>query len=172
MNILLKYSMKYLLSILIFTTLSFAHPHTFIEVYPTVYSKNKNIDKINIKWVIDEITSMMLIMEFDVNGNGKIDKDENQFIHDNYFASLEQYNFYMDIQSKKSTSLPVIPENFKATIKDNKIVYNFDIQEVVKIPNIKINFKDETLFVGMILKEEYINIASNDKKLTNIFGIN
>ena len=165
--------MKHIFLILFFITSLFAHPHTFIEVYPTLYSKDKDIEKINIKWQIDEITSMMLIMEFDMNSNGKIDKDENEYIYENYFISLERYNFYMDVQSDRSTSLPVIPQNFKASIVQDRIYYSFDIHDVVKIPNIKINFFDETLFVGLILNEEYIKTTTSNYTLSrDIFGIN
>ena len=55
-----------------------AHPHTFIDLYPTLHVKGDTIVKTEFKWKMDDMTSAMLIMEFDVNGNGKIDKEENK----------------------------------------------------------------------------------------------
>ena len=53
-----------------------AHPHTFIEVYPTIKVKGNKITNFHLKWKMDEMTSSMLVMEFDQNGDGKIDKKE------------------------------------------------------------------------------------------------
>lgn len=130
----------YLLLILFCTIKLFAHPHTFIEVYPTIEVKNKKTTNIHFKWVLDEMTSSMLIMEFDQNGNEKIDKDENKYVYDEYFSSLKDYNFYTDIQINGKTQSFPNPTNFKATIENNKICYSFDINQSYDTKNTKFDF--------------------------------
>lgn len=168
--------MKILISILFLLTISSqAHPHTFIEVKPTIKVEKKEINKLSIKWVLDEMTSMMLIMELDSNANGKFEKDENTYIYKNYFASLEKYNFYMEIDFQKK-NLQIIPKNFKASIEKNQLVYSFDIEEKLELKDLKINFYDKDLFVGMILEKKYIKVLGLDEKYANnikknIFGV-
>lgn len=168
--------MKILIFILFLLTVSSqAHPHTFIEVKPSIQVIKKQINKLSIKWVLDEMTSMMLIMELDNNANGKFEKDENTYIYENYFASLKKYNFYMEIDSKNK-NLQVSPKNFKASIEKNQLVYSFDIEEKLDLKDLKINFYDEELFVGLILEKKYIEVLGLDKKYANnikknVFGV-
>lgn len=168
--------MKILIFILFLLTISSqAHPHTFIEVKPSIQVIKKQINKLSIKWVLDEMTSMMLIMELDNNANGKFEKDENTYIYENYFASLKKYNFYMEIDSKNK-NLQVSPKNFKASIEKNQLVYSFDIEEKLDLKDLKINFYDEELFVGLILEKKYIEVLGLDKKYANnikknVFGV-
>ena len=77
--------MKILINLILFINILNAHPHTFIEVYPNIEIKNKIIEKINFTWKLDEMTSSMLIMEFDQDQNGNFDKKEIQYIYDYIF---------------------------------------------------------------------------------------
>jgi len=130
----------------------FAHPHTFIEVYPRVIIKNNMVTQINFKWIMDEMTSSMLIMEFDQNQNGKIDKNENKYIEKNYFLSLKDYDFYTYLKPKYKVT------KFFANIKDEKIEYNFtfELLEKTKLSNFKLQFYDTDFFVSMQLKDKFI----------------
>ncbi len=160
---------KYIYFILLFyTTNIFAHPHTFIEIYPTIDVNNDKISNIHFKWKLDEMTSSMLIMEFDVNGNGKIDKKENMFIYLDYFVSLSDYNFYTDIKINDKIQKFPKPKNFKATIENFKICYSFDIEKDYYIKDLKIDFGDEDFFVAPILKKEFTKIIGATPKITEL----
>lgn len=146
----------------------FAHPHTFIEIYPTISVKNDVTTNINFKWKLDEMTSSMLIMEFDQDGDGKISIDENRFVFENYFLTLKDYNFYTDIKiDGKIQSFPK-PENFKATIENHKIVYSFDLKQMYNIKNTKFDFGDKDFFVAMILKKEFIRVEGASAKVNEL----
>lgn len=135
------------------TVFLYAHPHTFIDVYPNIkISKDGYIKKVNIKWVMDEMTSSMLIMEFDDNGDSKINKSENDYIKKNYFLSLKDYDFYMHLKQKYKI------KDFFAQIEDNKIIYNFSIflNKKIKVKNFTISFYDTDFFVAMRLKKEFV----------------
>lgn len=171
--------MKYILKIsflLFIVTNAFSHPHTFIEVEPNIEIKDEKIKKFNIKWTLDEMTSMMLIMELDTDANGKFDTNENSYIFDNYFSSLEKQNFYMSINSNKQ-ELTIKPNMFKASINNNRLIYDFYIQKNISLENLKIDFFDEDLFVGMMLEKKNIKINGIKKEEHNklkekIFGVN
>jgi len=131
----------------------FGHPHTFIDVYPTMVEKDGYVKQLNMRWLIDDMTSSMLIMEFDQNGNGKIDPNENTYIKDNYFNSLKDYGYYTDLPCEYTIS------DFQANIIQNRIEYNFSIipTKKIKVKNFQIKFYDEDFFVAMQLKEEFIS---------------
>ena len=154
--------------IFILSNYSFAHPHTFIEIYPTIEVKNDVTTKIGFKWKLDEMTSSMLIMEFDQNNNGKIDIDENKFVLENYFISLKEYSFYTEIKIDGKTQFFPETENFKATIENHKIVYSFDLEQMYNIKNIKFDFGDKDFFVAMILKKEFITIKGASAKVNEL----
>jgi len=161
--------------LLLLSIKAFSHPHTFIEVKPTIEIKDEKINKFNIKWTLDDMTSMMLIMELDKNANGKFEKDENSYIFNSYFSSLEKQNFYMSINSNKQ-DLILKPKMFKASIEGNRLIYSFDIQNNISLEKLKISFFDKELFVGMIIEKEYIKIngikkEKQNKLKYNIFGV-
>ena len=139
-----------------------------MEVYPTIKVKNNITTNINFKWKIDEMTSSLLIMEFDTNSDGKIDNKENFFIYGTYFLPLKDFNFYTDIRiNGKMQTLPK-PKNFKATIEDNRIWYSFDIEKKYNIKNTKFDFGDEDFFVAMILKKEFTNVKGAKAKVIEL----
>ena len=160
--------MSRLILFVLFSTSLFAHPHTFIEVYPTITVQNDKITNMHMKWKIDEMTSAMLIMEFDQNSDGKIDEKENKFIFQNYFASLKNYNFYTDIKIKGKTQFFPNAKNFKASIENNRICYNFSIDKKYNIKDTKVDFADEDFFVAMVLKEEFISIKGAKAKVSDL----
>ena len=147
--------------------LLFAHPHTFIDVYADINS-SKNNQNITFKWKFDEMTSQLLLMEFDANMDGKLDKDEIEYIKTNYFESLVEYGYYTYIKVGNK-SIKTKPFNFTSFIEDNiKIVYQFDINiKEEKKKHIAISLYDEERFSALILKKEFIK--SNIKyKLSDI----
>jgi len=136
-----------------------AHPHAFVDVYPDVSVENGMVRQIGIKWLMDEMSSSMLIMEFDKNSNGKIDKDENSYIKDNYFMSLKNFGFYTYVKDmEKSVKYRIL--DFTASIHKNKnIVYKFTIQPLnfVKKENLKILFYDKEFFTSFTVEDEFLS---------------
>jgi len=150
--------MKYFLVLLVLITNSFAHPHTFIEVYPTIKVKDYKVVKLHFQWKIDEMTSSMLIMEFDQDGDGKINAKENFFVYSSYFVSLKDYDFFTIIkQDGKRLDLSK-PKNFKASIKGEKICYDFDIEKEYNAKDLSIEFGDTSFFTAMILKDKFVKL--------------
>ncbi len=158
--------MKKLFIIFLFGMLNLsAHPHTFIDLYSTLHVNDNTIVKTEFKWKMDDMTSAMLIMEFDVNGNGKIDEEENNYVYDNYFVSLENYNFYTKVEvDGKVIDLPKL-KNFRAVIEDNRICYIFELDKFFNVKNTVFKFADKEMFVAFMLKNEFININSVKAKI-------
>lgn len=142
----------------IFSTILYAHPHCFVDVYPTI---NKN--SITVKWVFDEMSSQMLIMDFDQNHDGKIDKIENDFIYKEAFVHLREYDYYLYMfKGKKKLKTPNA-ENFKASIDGMRFTYTFNIKLNPKVT--KIQFYDAEMFTAFVIKKQFIKKNKTTKKI-------
>ncbi|MEA1916107.1 MAG: DUF1007 family protein [Campylobacterota bacterium] len=137
-------------------SLLFAHPHTFIDVFPTVKLSGDDGAKINFKWKMDEMASSMLIMDFDKNADATLDKDEVSFVYTSYFKPLDEYS-YFTLFKVNGVEKPLKIENFNATIENNQLVYSFDIDIKNHNSKIELMFFDKEMFVAMILEKEYVN---------------
>jgi ABC-type uncharacterized transport system substrate-binding protein len=147
---------RYFLLFTLFINTLLAHPHTFVDVFPSINSKNNKIQTIHFEWSFDEMTSQLLVMEFDQNMDGKIDKAELDFIYTNYFTPLGDYNYYTDIKIKNK-ALKTAPKNFNVEIKENqKIVYKFDIDINADKKDVNIEFYDQEMFTAFMLKKDFI----------------
>ena len=136
----------------------FAHPHTFIDVYPTITIVDAKGKNIHLKWSIDEMTSSMLIMDIDQDGNNKIDKEENTIAYKNYFSVYESYGLYTTIKLKdKVVALPK-STNFKASIVDGKLCFDFDLPLDFRAKDVTLDFGDSDFYVAMMLKKEFVNV--------------
>jgi ABC-type uncharacterized transport system substrate-binding protein len=147
---------KLIYTLLTLPVVLFAHPHTFVDLFAQVKSKNDLVQTITFKWKFDDMTSQLLIMEFDQNMDGKLDKSEVEYIKINYFDYLEQYNFYTDLKiSNKSKKTK--PSNFTSYIEDGiKIVYQFDLIINKNAKDIAIEVYDEERFTALVLKKEFV----------------
>lgn len=134
----------------------FSHPHTFLDVYTDVKSKNNQIESVTFKWVFDDMTSQLLIMEFDQNMDGDIDKEEVKFIKTNYFDSLEQYNYYTNLKIMNKIQTTKV-KNFTSYIENMKIVYQFEIEINRDKKDVAIEIYDEERFTALVLKKEFVS---------------
>jgi ABC-type uncharacterized transport system substrate-binding protein len=148
---------KVVLLVFAFINILYAHPHTFIDLYPKVIHKNNTITSLHMTWKFDEMTSQMLVMEFDQNGNGKIDKEENKYIKENYFDPLKDYGFYTYVTVNKKR-ISIKPTNFIVAInKEGFVTYEFDIELNIDKKSIFIDFYDEDNFTAFMLKKEFVS---------------
>lgn len=156
--------MRYLIIISILFITAFAHPHAFIDVYLKLKNSSKSVQTLEFKWVIDEMTSSMLMMDLDTNQNGKVEKDENTQIKKFYFDSLAEYNYYTHILNG-DRKIPINPKKFKTGItKDGRIYHTFEVTLSVKsLKDIKIDFYDEDFVVAMMIKDSFINLIYKHK---------
>ncbi|MCD6172623.1 MAG: DUF1007 family protein [Sulfurimonas sp.] len=159
--------MKSIFTLFLLISSVFAHPHTFIEVYPSIEVEKSKFSTIHFKWVLDEMTSTILIMELDSNANGKIDKKENDYIEKEYFSMFKPYSYYTYVKIDKKV-VPFKPENFKATIENHRLCYSFDIYGNYGIKNTIFEFGDSDFYVAMVLKDEFVTIKGSSAKVSGV----
>ncbi|MDY0403564.1 DUF1007 family protein [Sulfurovum sp.] len=114
--------MKILISLLSFTLTLFAHPHVFVDVYPKIGK-----DTIQLRWVFDEMTSNMLIMDYDVDRDNAFSPAESEVLGSDIFASLKEHDYYTYF-FKGEAQLPTgEARDFGASIQGAQLVFTFTL---------------------------------------------
>lgn len=141
----------------------FAHPHVFIDNRPTIVFDEKGLKEIKISWEFDEMFGQGIILELDLNGNGKFEKKEIEIVKKEMFDNLKQYNYQTFVYlNNKLIKLEEV-SGFQAEIKNDKLFYNFtlpcrvdakdEFQEVV------VMFIDPTNYTRIYTKKEDISFG-------------
>lgn len=96
----------------------------------------------------------MLRMECDQNGDNRIDQKERQYVKENFFLPLKNYDFYTHIKIDKKP-ITFDPMNFTVSIQNNRLIYAFE-SSVPKSKKARISVYDEDYFVAFIFKPAYV----------------
>ncbi len=122
-----KHSLTIILLALLSTQL-LAHPHYSMEAKIEIEFNNNIPEGVWIEWEFDDYFSQEIINYALKDGNATITSDENQYLYDNYFINLKNYNFFVYIRNRTETLKITSVKNFTANInKKNKLVYKFFI---------------------------------------------
>lgn len=166
--------MKKVIILALLSLNAFAHPHVFIDASSKVVVANSKEVQIEIEWLFDGLTSESLLMEFDMNGNGKIDKKEQARAKANFKNNISQYDYmtelYLGDKKKKSkfthskSSFSTRPIVFEGK-KFSALVYKYTIKAKVKNVTDKLRFK-----LAFYDPTSYSEIATA-KKMGNTKGI-
>ena len=127
-----------------------AHPHVFIDTKLQV-----SAEKIWVLWSFDEMTSSMLMQDYDKNKDKKLDPKEVAFMKKDHFDTLMTYSYFMHFSTGEEEKNISKPLDFIATYERGKLHYLFSIA-TPKLKNYEFRFYDGEMYVAMILKQEYL----------------
>jgi len=151
--------MRILTFLLLSITLLSAHPHCFIDVYPAVGKQ-----KITIRWVLDEMSSQMLMMDYDRDRDGRISDEENRALYASGFAPLRAYGYYTRF-FRGGTPLPTAEaEDFRASVDGFRLQYRFTLPLPEGATSVR--FYDEENFSAFVVEEAYVREANPGKTYT------
>jgi ABC-type uncharacterized transport system substrate-binding protein len=139
------------LYIFLISILLYAHPHVFVDVYPKI-----NANTIDVKWVFDQMSSNMLLMDFDTNHDGVLNQKESDYLNKETFSYLKEFNYYtypIISKNKKITNSKLL--YFRATAKNGILIYNFKLTLPKKFK--KIEFYDSELYTAFVLKDDRLD---------------
>lgn len=129
---------------------AFAHPHIFIET-----RVNVEAEKIFILWSFDEMTSAILMQDYDKNRDKKLDEKEIAFMKKDHFDTLHPYSYFMRIFEGKEEKEVAQTSDFTASFENGKLRYLFSIPPV-KAQTYELRFYDAEMYVAMIVKPEFL----------------
>ena len=124
---------------LLFTPVSIAHPHVFMEVKLSFRFARNGLTGIGVKWVFDEFFSGMVAGECDRNKNGRIEKTESRIVKREYFDNLVKFNYFTFIKIEGKTFKVKWIRDFSSHLSGGRLIYRFFIPCHVKAVS---NFKE------------------------------
>lgn len=138
-----------------FIQYNFCHPHLFIDYSVKFIFDDDGLSGLKIKWVFDEYFSISVINDFDLNKNGKFDKKEIQEIKNVIFKNVVNLNYYAYISIDDNIFKMEKSKNFKASIHNNRMEFEFFLFCNVKAGKdpIKLRFamSDATIYCAITL---------------------
>jgi len=149
-----------------------AHPHVFINTSITfVFDMDGNISGVKSKWVFDENFSATIKLDYDKNNDGQFSKEESDTVESEAFDNLKDVHYFTSIIVDGEKHLVEKVDDFRASITDNKIVYEFFIPFHINVETIskkiKILIYDESYYIDVEpVMENYIRLE-NDFNLEN-----
>jgi len=145
---------KFTILFIFITSLSFAHPHVFINADITVCYNDYGISKLKMKYSFDKIFSNDLMQMFDKNKNKKLEASEIAQIKAKAFSNLVKYDYFVHIQKGDVKINTKNVSNFRAKVVNGIVSYYFDINTKIEIgilsEKIKIAVYDHTYFIEVV----------------------
>ncbi len=156
---------KTIIFLLLIPIITFAHPHVFADVALKIEVKNSQLDAVQISWHYDEMTSAILLMDYDKNRDGKFDKKESQFFKEQVFDTLKEYEYYTHFKiDGKKIPIDNRTKNFFLTYEKNKFIVNYTVslQDISQEKSIDIGFWDKEFYSSFDISSEFVTF---NKKL-------
>ncbi|MCD4817205.1 MAG: DUF1007 family protein [Candidatus Cloacimonetes bacterium] len=135
-----------------------AHPHVFIGVVSKfVFSENELI-KLHMHWVFDDMTSYIMLEDFDSNGDEKFNDKEVKNALSIFNEMQGEFNYYTQLTINDSSVVISEIKNFKISFEGISIAYDFDIMLNIPIDSsafdMKLNIFDEENYVKVMLPDK------------------
>ena len=160
-----------LISILFLPLVLFAHPHLFVDIDLELINKNKSLETVKVKWIFDDMSSQMMIFDYDKNLDGKFDKKEIQIFRENVFDGLKgvDYNTHIKVDNKIIKTYKLLT-NIGLLIEKNRFVLTYDLnfKKYNNYKDIKVGFWDEDFFTGFTLNKDFVTANKLDFKIEEI----
>jgi len=143
--------MKILLTalLLLSVSLSFAHPHVWIESY--LYFNKETID---VRWQFDKMFSNIMFMDFDIDGDKQFIGMEAKRLKTDMFDNLKNFDFFFKVYCGNELLDVKYLKGFRADSKDNRVSYRFTLSAPMNNcrKELFVYVFDETMFSDITLK--------------------
>lgn len=105
-----------------------AHPHVFAEARLDVMltPDGRAVDSLRHLWRFDDIFSSTVIVEFDKNGDNKLDDTELAAVRQTVYDSLGEYNYFQLVTANGKDVAMEKPDEFAALFDNNQLIIMFE----------------------------------------------
>ena len=159
--------MKLLITFLLANIILFAHPHIFIDVYPKINIQNNRATSLSLQWKFDQMTSSLLIMDYDKNKDGQFNKKETAKIKKSAMKIFKKSSYCLKImKGDKNIKIQKL-DNFVVTIdKMDRIVYSFDLICDFEVKNSILLFYYKNYYIAFMLKKSTLEPLNKNLDFT------
>lgn len=103
-----------------------AHPHIFAEARLELVSDGTEITAMQHVWRFDELFSSTIILEFDADGDLKLDDSERAEVSKVVKESMAEYNFFQSVDDNGKDLDVAIPGDIIIDVQDNIVTFLFE----------------------------------------------
>lgn len=135
-----------------------AHPHVFAEArLDVVVGGDSTVTSLRHLWRFDDLFSSTVLVEFDQNGDLKLDDAELKEVSDTIYASLAEFNYFqlVTVDGKDVAMNP--PPQLMANYENDQLIVMFESAPKVALPlSGKIDFGvyDPTFYTAIDFTED------------------
>ena len=143
------------LTLIFFASISYAHPHMFIDTEMEVRLSDNSFNGIEITWSFDPMFTAAITSDFDTNRDGQFSQQETAEVFANAFSNLESSNYFTFISIDGNTYSPSGIENFDVFMKDGALIYRFfcPFNKIITSGEFRIAIYDSTFYCDILYKE-------------------
>lgn len=133
-----------------------AHPHVWADVKAEVSVAAGYVEGVWTDWTFDEVFSQLMVMDHDINGNGKFDDKEMPALKKGYFDNLKGYRYFTHLRlGTRKLEVPS-PTKFAASVADGRVTFRFFVPLGLRLDAktpLAVAFYDDTFFTDMVFSK-------------------
>lgn len=135
-----------------------AHPHLFAGVDIDFDITQADTLVVTQRWMFDDLTSMIILEDYDSNCDDKIDAEELREVRSTVIPGLKEKSFYTDLEINDEQFIVSEICNFTVGVDDIYVYYKFDIKVPHTFANsediIKINIYDREFYTKFFVNSD------------------
>jgi len=156
-----------LLSCLFHSSMARAHPHIFTHASVLVSFDESGLAGFKVNWMFDEMFTAMMMLDYDTNGNGKLESAEGELVKKNAFDPIREYSYFTHVKIG-NTPFPVkYITDFSSEIIKNKLIYRFfipcHVHAVDTFKEVKVSIYDKAFYTYFSLISQPVGFEGDEK---------
>ncbi|MDJ0613324.1 MAG: DUF1007 family protein [Rhizobiaceae bacterium] len=143
-----------------------AHPHVFIDAnIEIVRSDEGKFTELRHVWRFDELFSATIILDFDTDGDDKLNEAELKVVTDTIHKSISEFDFFTAIRVGGKPVDFYEPDELKAYFEDGQMIMLLEVepakpQDLSKEP-VRISISDTSFYVAFDYDVQNISVSGN-----------
>ncbi len=136
----------------------FCHPHVFIDAELFFVFDDRGLSGVRERWVFDEMFSQNLLVDFDSDGDGRLNVEDVSRLRDIFYENTKEYNYFniITIDGRKHHIDRL--KKFSVSIESDCIVYEFFVPCSVPVgtaeeKKVKVLLFDETIYTHLTIAD-------------------
>lgn len=130
-----------------------AHPHMFIDSRVELEFDGNGMKGFTVEWLFDQFFTAQILLDYDRDRDGRLDKDEVSAVERGAFSNLVHYHYFTSVETGGKRHDVDQVSGFDAFIRDGRLGYRFYIPCKAPAPSagretgeVRISIFDSTFF--------------------------
>lgn len=146
---------------------AYAHPHVFVEANIEILRNDKGeFTELRHVWRFDELFSATIILDFDKNGDDKLDDVELKEVTSTIHKSISEFDFFTAIRVGKKPVDFYEPDELNAYFENGQMIMLLAVEpakphDLARGP-VRVSVSDTSFYVAFDYDVENISVSGNE----------